>query len=181
MLAVAIALVRSLLCALVALCASCPRSILLRATMDYSRDFSQPGVVFAVYATCPRSVVLRAVMYLSRDCSHCALVSVGMYCDPLVPVGLPWDPSLWRATCPRPPCGICRARYLSPVYIAPCSYGPPSALLAVSRALIRYVACPLAPAGFSWVSSLRRASASAPKRSLPCSLLILGLHCSVQL
>ena len=79
------------------------------------------------------------------------------------------------------PCGICRARYLSPVYIAPCSYGPPSALLTVGRALIRYVTCPLAPAGLSWVSSLPRDGAPAPERSLPCSLLILGLHCSVQL
>ena len=63
LLAVAIALVRSLLCALVALCASCPRYVLLRATLDFSRDCSQPGVVFSVCATCPRSILLRAVMY----------------------------------------------------------------------------------------------------------------------
>ena len=149
--------------------------------MDFSRDCSRPGVVFAVCATCPRSIVLRAVMYLCRYCSRCAQLSVGMYGDPLVPVGLPWDPSLWRAIWPLPPCGICRARYLSSVYIAPCSYGPPSALLTVGRALIRYVTCSLAPAGLSGVSSLPRDGTSGPERSLPCSLLILGLHCSVQL
>jgi len=149
--------------------------------MDFCRDCSRPGVVFAVRATCPRSIVFRAVMYLCRYCSRCAQVLVGMYCDPLVPVGLPWGLSLWRATWPLPPCGICRARYLSPVYIAPCSYGPPSALLTVGRALIRYVTCHRAPAVFSRGSSLPRDGASAPERSLPCSLLILGLYCFGQL
>ena len=117
----------------------------------------------------------------SAPCSYVPLSVLSALRIGLSRYALPLGPSLWRATWPLPPCGICRARHLSPVYIAPCSYGPPSALLTVGRALMRYVTCALAPAGLFWVSLLPRDGASSPERSLPGSLLILGPHCSVQL